>query len=94
MVATTETDLISWSEETLATGSACAFHTVIDPDSSRSWNGVRHEYGMPHSFRYWNLWRSLRIVVSRVQETVWRRSWPRLPHLLPVPSILGPLESV
>ncbi|KAK5124600.1 hypothetical protein LTR85_001313 [Meristemomyces frigidus] len=85
MAASSEADLISWSEETLAADSICSFHNVIDPESSHSWNGARHEYRMPHFFRYWNMWRCLRILVSRVHEAVWRRSWPTLPQTPPSP---------
>lgn len=73
-----ENDLLSWSENTLAAGSVCSFHDVRDLDSPHSWNGNRHEYGIPQAHRYWNKWRCLRILLSRVQETLWRRSWPTL----------------
>lgn len=33
---------------------------------------------MPQSFRHWNLFRALRILLSRIQEALWRRSWPAL----------------
>ena len=75
---TLERDLLSWSESTLAAGSVCSFHNVRDLDSPHSWNGTRHEYGIPQAHRYWNKWRCLRILLSRTQEALWRRSWPTL----------------
>ena len=71
-----ETDLLAWSESTLAAGSVCSFHNIRDPDSVHAWNGTRHEYGMPQAYRHWNMWRCLRIVLSRLHEAIWRRSWP------------------
>ena len=75
---TLEKDLLSWSETTLAAGSICSFHNVHDLDSPHSWNGTRHEYGIPQAHRHWNKWRCLRIMLSRLQEAIWRRSWPTL----------------
>lgn len=73
-----EKDLMAWSESTLAAGSVCSFHNIRDPDSTHAWNGTRHEYGMPQAYRHWNMWRCLRIVLSRLHEAIWRRSWPTL----------------
>ena len=73
-----ERDLLGWSESTLAAGSVCSFHNVRDLDSPHSWNGTRHDYGIPQAHRYWNKWRCLRILLSRTQEALWRRSWPTL----------------
>ncbi|KAK3722544.1 hypothetical protein LTR37_002536 [Vermiconidia calcicola] len=78
LAATLEEDLLSWSERTLATGSVCAFHTVRDPNSPHSWNGNRHVYKNPQAYRHWNKWRCLRVLLSRTQEALWRRSWPVL----------------
>ena len=73
-----EKDLLAWSESTLAEGSVGSFHDVHDLTSRHAWKGTRHEYGIPQAFRHWNTWRSLRILLSRLQETLWRRSWPTL----------------
>lgn len=78
LAETLEQDLLSWSENTLAAGSVCSFHDVQDLDSPHSWNGTRHEYGIPQAHRYWNKWRCLRILLSRTREAIWRRSWPTL----------------
>jgi hypothetical protein len=85
LATTLERDLLAWSETTLAAGSVCSFHNVTDLDSTHAWNGTRHEYGIPQAFRHWNLWRSLRIVLSRTQEAIWRQSWPILPTAPPNP---------
>lgn len=73
-----EKDLLDWSESTLAAGSVCSFYNVHDPDSPHAWNGTRHEYCIPQAHRHWNMWRCLRIVLSRLHEAIWRRSWPKL----------------
>ena len=73
-----EEDLLGWSENTLAAGSVCSFYNIRDPDSPHSWNGTRHEYGIPQAHRSWNMWRVLRILLSRTLEAIWRRSWPVL----------------
>lgn len=78
LTSTLETDLLAWSEGTLAAGSVCSFHDIRDLNSAHAWNGTRHEYGIPQAHRHWNMWRSLRITVSRIQEAIWRRSWPTL----------------
>ena len=84
---TLERDLLSWSESTLAAGSVCSFHNIHDLDSTHSWNGTKQEYGIPQAHRYWNKWRCLRIVVSRLLEALWRRSWPTLLQLAqPMPN--------
>ena len=73
---TLEQDLLSWSESTLAAGSVCSFHSIRDLDSPHSWNDTRHEYGIPQAHRYWNKWRCVCVILSRLQEAIWRRSWP------------------
>lgn len=80
-----EFNLLKWAEDT-STNVTFAYQTIQDAISSQSFNGVRHEYVSPHAFRYWNLWRVLRILLSRLQEALWRRSWPVLatPEL-PIP---------
>ena len=78
LTSTLETDLLGWSETTLAAGSLCSFHNVRDPDSPHAWNGTQHQYGVPQAHRHWDMWRSLRILLSRTQEAIWRRSWPTL----------------
>lgn len=78
-----EKSFLSWSESTLAAGSVCSFHDVHDVDSPHAWNGTRHEYGLPQAYRYWNKWRCSRILLSRLQETIWRRSWPTLTQPVP-----------
>lgn len=80
-----EFNLHKWAEDT-STNAIFAYQSVQDATSSHSFGGIRHEYGSPHAFRYWNLWRVLRILLSRLQEALWRRSWPVLatPEL-PIP---------
>ena len=73
-----EKDLLDWSENTLAAGSVYSFHNITDLDSPHAWNGTRHEYGIPQAHRHWNMWRGLRITLSRLQEAIWQRSWPTL----------------
>jgi len=85
LAAAIDRDLLGWSEDTLAEGSVSSFHGVTDPDSPHGWNGTRHEYGIPQAHRRWNMYRVLRILVSRVQESVWRRSWPTLSRPPPDP---------
>lgn len=71
-----EQDLISWSRSHSVIGSVCAFETVRDARSPNSWGGQTHVYGSPQAQKHWNKWRCARILVSRIQEGVWRRSWP------------------
>lgn len=85
LASTLEQDLLGWSETTITTGSMCSFHFTKDWGSSHTWNGTRHEYRIPQAHQYWNLWRSLRILLSRLQEAVWRRSWPTLTPTPPRP---------
>lgn len=70
-----ENDLLRWSENTLAAGSVWSFDNVRDLDSLYSYGGMRHKYGVPSASRTWNTWRCLRILLSRLQEALWRRSW-------------------
>ncbi|KAF2725857.1 hypothetical protein K431DRAFT_280584 [Polychaeton citri CBS 116435] len=73
-----DAELLAWSEQALIQGSACLYSTVQDQDSHTSWNGTRHDYSTPQAREAWNEWRCLRIIVSRIQEAIWRRSWPTL----------------
>ena len=73
-----EKDLLSWSESALEAGSVFSFYNVRDLDSPHAWNGIKHEYGIPQAHRQWNSWRCLRVILSRLQEAIWRRSWPFL----------------
>jgi hypothetical protein len=66
-------------------GSEYVYRSSSDFDSAHAWNGIKHEYASPQGCRAWNLWRSLRILLSRVQEAVFRRSWPRLAQAPPSP---------
>lgn len=83
--AALEVDLLDWSERALAAGSIYSFHNVNDLDSPHTWNGTRHEYGIPQAHRHWNMWRSYQILVSRTREAIWRRSWPTLVQIPPSP---------
>lgn len=73
-----ERDLLKWARSHSVMGSVCAFETVRDARSPLTWNGMRHIYGSPQARKHWNKWRCARILVSRIQEAVWRRSWPLL----------------
>ncbi|KAK5170472.1 uncharacterized protein LTR77_005060 [Saxophila tyrrhenica] len=73
-----ENDLISWAERAQAPGSPCAFQSRHDQGSPNAWNGIHHDYSSPQALRYWNKWRCYRIPLSRLQEELWRRSWPAL----------------
>ena len=73
-----ERDLISWSARLRSPGFSCSFLEVRDADSSYTWNGTRHEYSDPRAVLVWNRWRCHRILLSRMQEAIWRRSWPML----------------
>lgn len=73
-----EQDLIAWSDDTSTEGSACSFRTFRETDASNSWNGWRHEYPRLLVYHYWNCWRTMRILLTWMQEALWRRSWPTL----------------
>lgn len=73
-----ERDLQKWAKTHSVPGSVCAFESVRDPRSPQSWHGIRHIYGSPQAQKHWNKWRCARILVSRIQEALWRRSWPVL----------------
>jgi hypothetical protein len=73
-----EKDLLAWAETVQSSGSLYTFRQFQDHISPDAWNGIRHEYTYPQTYRYWNKWRSFRILVSRLQEALWRRSWPLL----------------
>lgn len=73
-----EHDLLHWAAEHSTPGSPAACTAVPDPHSPRAWNGARHVYGSPAALAHWTGWRCARVLVSRVQEALWRRSWPVL----------------
>lgn len=73
-----ERSLLEWAEQAQAAGSACSYRSVRDVSTTNAFNGVRHEYRTPRAFRFWNKWRCFRILLSRMQESMWRRSWPTL----------------
>ena len=62
-----------------------AYRSMPNLESPRAWNGTRHEYRDPHTVKQWNLWRSLRVLLSRSQEAIFRRSWPTLTQAPPPP---------
>lgn len=72
-----EFNLQKWEENT-SSNPMFTCRSVQDPSSNNAFAGVRHEYGSPQAFRYWNFWRVLRVLLSRLQEALWRRSWPVL----------------
>jgi len=76
-----ENDLVSWAEVVQILGSPYVYRTYYDQDLPNAWNGYCHEYASPEIVRYWNKWRAFRIVLSRLQEELWRRSWPDLADL-------------
>lgn len=71
-----EQDLIRWARSHSVIGSVCAFETIQDARSPNSWAGLKHIYGSQQARKHWTKWRCARILVSRIQEGVWRRSWP------------------
>lgn len=71
-------DLLKWARDHSVPGFVCAFEAVRDPGSPHSWNGTRHIYGSAQGQKHWNKYRCVRILVSRIQEALWRRSWPVL----------------
>ncbi|KAF2171200.1 hypothetical protein M409DRAFT_63572 [Zasmidium cellare ATCC 36951] len=80
-----EFNLQKWAETT-SSNPMFAYRSVQDASGDHAFAGVRHEYGSPQAFRYWNLWRVLQILLSRLQEALWRRSWPVLASPeLPIP---------
>ncbi|KAK3073903.1 hypothetical protein LTR53_004085 [Teratosphaeriaceae sp. CCFEE 6253] len=78
-----EGDLLGWSKDALADGSDYIFNSVPNLDSPRAFGGIRHDYAVPQTCRQWNLWRTLCIILARVQEAIYRRSWPTLTHAPP-----------
>lgn len=73
-----ERGLLGWAEQAQATASPCSYRSIRDGNTLKSFNGVRHEYRTPLAFRSWNKFRCFRILLSRMQESMWRRSWPAL----------------
>lgn len=78
MAEALERDLLKWAKAHSVQGSVCAVETVRDPRSQHGWNGNKHIYGSAQARKHWNKWRCARILVSRIQEALWRRSWPIL----------------
>ncbi|KAK5114108.1 hypothetical protein LTR62_002677 [Meristemomyces frigidus] len=72
LATTLETDLILWSEKMLADG--------LPPFPFDDWPGYAR-----NEVRSCNLYRCLRIVLSRIQEAIYRRSWPHLARSPPSP---------
>lgn len=72
-----EQDLISWAASARTPDSVCSF-TIVSDAPTHSWNGTRHNFTNGEVHYYWNLWCSARILLSRLQEAIWRRSWPQL----------------
>ncbi|TKA83380.1 hypothetical protein B0A55_01013 [Friedmanniomyces simplex] len=85
LATTLESDLLRWSVGALGPRSVYSFRSIIDPDSPQFLNGVRHEYSLPQAHRDWNIWRCLKIILSRTQEAIVRRSWPTLAQAPPSP---------
>lgn len=75
---TLERDLLIWSKNHSITSSPCAFQTIADAGSPYAWHGTRHIYRCTQARNFWNQWRLVRILLSRTQEALWRRSWPVL----------------
>lgn len=73
-----EYNLENWAENTSSSSTMFCFRSAPDLTSNYAFAGTRHEYGSAQAFRYWNFWRTLRILLSRLQEALWRRSWPVL----------------
>ncbi|KAK3673421.1 hypothetical protein LTR78_006655 [Recurvomyces mirabilis] len=80
--ATIETDLLGWSERMRQADVQARPHQNPSTSSSHS---TRQISTPPAESRSWNFWRCLRILLSRVQEAVYRRSWPHLTQVPPSP---------
>lgn len=64
---------LDWSDRTVESGNTPSYHEPTRPESQHAWSGERHEDGIPPMDRTWNTYRSMRILLSRIQEAVFRR---------------------
>lgn len=69
-----EMRMVQWSIDTMADGQVWSYSDVEVPDSPHVWNGVVHGYqSHPSVPSIWNTYRSVRIMLTRNQETLVRR---------------------
>ncbi|KAK4556885.1 hypothetical protein LTR86_005866 [Recurvomyces mirabilis] len=80
--ATIEADLLGWSDRMRQADEQG--RPQRNPSTSPL-HSARQTPTPPVENRSWNFWRCLRILLSRVQEAVYRRSWPHLTQVPPSP---------
>ncbi|KAF2169191.1 hypothetical protein M409DRAFT_64939 [Zasmidium cellare ATCC 36951] len=70
-----EMRMIEWSIETMAKP-AWQYHDLEVEESPHVWNGVVHSYTVHPAAGTWNTYRSMRIMLTRTQEYLYRRIHP------------------
>lgn len=64
--------LVRWSSDALASDQAWHFATVAIPDSPQVWNGTIYTYRNSFAPGVWMTFRSIRIMIIRTQESLYR----------------------
>ncbi|KAK3109207.1 hypothetical protein LTR53_017781, partial [Teratosphaeriaceae sp. CCFEE 6253] len=62
--------MIQWSTDTLKSSDHWRYTAVDVPDSPHIWNGLVHSYAGHPAPGVWNTYRSIRILVTRTQESL------------------------
>lgn len=73
-----EMRFIEWSLETIAKP-AWQYHDLQVNESANVWNGIVHSYTVHPAASVWNTYRSMRIMLTRTQEYLYRRLHPNNP---------------
>lgn len=68
-----EADMIQWSIDTMTKSPGWRYQAIEVRDSPHVWNGVVHALSSSIVASVWNLYRSIRIMLTRTQELLCRR---------------------
>ncbi|KAK4503579.1 hypothetical protein PRZ48_004494 [Zasmidium cellare] len=79
LAAQIEMRMIEWSIETMAKP-AWQYHDLEVEESPDVWNGMVHSYVVHPAAGVWNTYRSMRIMLTRTQEYLYRRIHPNPAH--------------
>ena len=63
-----QTRIIQWSMSTMSFGEAWQYSDLEVPESPHVWNGIVHAYKSLPAAGTWNIYRILRIIITRTQE--------------------------
>lgn len=78
VAAQLEMRMIEWSLKTIAKP-AWQYHDLQVDESANVWNGIVHSYKVHPAAGVWNTYRSMRIMLTRTQEYLYRRLHPNNP---------------